>query len=431
LCAALAVPARAQTLTDDPLDLAVRIPRIAGGAVVLVGEDHPLFDLADFPLAVEGSTAAVEASWIAGSVKWVRAKDGLPLPTARLRILVRAAPERALLRWRDRAVQLQDAEGGAAVEIFVPLLEGGEARVELDGRPQARVLVATRAATATPAAARHAIDHSCSPWNVAVRGLDDAFVSMNCRLIPVGRIGAQEPYLEIRWAAAGVSLPGGDRPPFTAALRGAGPARTTVTGPDGRSRVVEISASVPPRLHLLRLAAGAGPYQLSSSAQEKSEAAGSVMIYANLRLRNEDGLSVRAFEAAVSQSPAQTAFFNNLGLYFAYDVANVWDRRLRLTALLGMQSVSFAERGLAREVYNEGVFPQGFEISYFDAFGSRNKTLSGGMFLQPVATKPYKNVWVRYGGRVFGELNYISWQSGGRSARMSGVSIGVPFAQLF
>ena len=38
-----------------------------------------------------------------------------------------------------------------------------------------------------------------------------------------------------------------------AALRDGRPARTTVTGPDGKSRVVEISASVPSRLNRLRL----------------------------------------------------------------------------------------------------------------------------------------------------------------------------------
>ena len=155
------------------------------------------------------------------------------------------------------------------------------------------------------------------------------------------------------------------------------------------------------------------------------------MLYGNLRLRPEDSLSIRVFEAAVSQSPVDTTFFNNLGLYFAYDLTRVWDKRLALTALLGLQGVTFAPAGLSRSAYNEAVFPQGFELSYLDAFGLRNKTLSGGMFLQPAANKPYQNFWGRFGGSWFGELNYISWKSGNRSAQMWGFSVGMPFAKLF
>ena len=80
--------------------------------------------------------------------------------------------------------------------------------------------------------------------------------------------------------------------------------------------------------------------------------------------------------------------------------------------------------------HSEALFPQGFEITYFDAFGRRNQILSGGMFLQPSSAKPYSNLWIRWGGRVFGELNYLSWRSGGSFAKMYGVSVGFPLAKL-
>jgi len=99
--------------------------------------------------------------------------------------------------------------------------------------------------------------------------------------------------------------------------------------------------------------------------------------------------------------------------------------------LLGMQIVTFAPEGLARRSYTKALAPQGFEISYPDAFGRKNETLSGGLFIQPTATTPYQNVWARYGGNWFSELNYISWRSNERYARMSGVSVGRAFASLF
>ena len=155
------------------------------------------------------------------------------------------------------------------------------------------------------------------------------------------------------------------------------------------------------------------------------------MLYGNFRLRTEDNLSLRFFEAAVGQSPTQTSFFNNLGLYFAYDAVRAVDNRMRLTVLLGAQIVTFAPRGLARATYHEMIAPQGFEVSYPDAFGYKNKSLSGGLFLQPGTTKRYQNMWVRYGGRWFGELNYLSWRANNRYATMWGFSFGAPLAQFF
>ncbi len=428
-CAASA-KAASSSISGDSLDLATRLPHIALGPLI-VGEDHPLFNLDDFLVTVEGAKTQTSASWVAGSVKWMRAVDGMPFPLARLHVSLPVASERALLRWRGRALALQGGAGEASTEVFIPLLEGGEIAVEVDGRQAALVRVAVRPALATPPADRHAIDHSCSPWNVSVRGLDDSFLAMNCRLILIGRFGSEESRLEIRWMAAGTSLPDGSPAAMTTLLGDWRPSRIALIGPDKKSRVAEISAAFSPRWHRLRIAAGAGPYGLSSSAGSGNGAAGSLMLYGNFRLRPEDSLSIRTFEAVVAQSPLHTAFFNNLGIYFAYDLARVWDARLRLTAQLGMQGLTFAPRGLSGKVYNEALFPQGFEITYLDAFGRRGKSLSGGMFLQPTANKNYQNFWVRYGGRWFGELNYLSWRSYDQHAKMWGVSVGAPLAQLF
>ena len=98
---------------------------------------------------------------------------------------------------------------------------------------------------------------------------------------------------------------------------------------------------------------GAGPYGLSSSGASGNGAAGSAMLYGNFRLPTEDTLSVPAFEAAAGQSPLHTSFFNNLGVYFAYDAARALDTRLRMTILLGAQIVTFAPNGLTRKAYNE------------------------------------------------------------------------------
>lgn len=195
--------------------------------------------------------------------------------------------------------------------------------------------------------------------------------------MPVGRLGDEGASLEVRWSASGLAAP------MTAQLRRGRPARATVTGPDGKSRVVELTASVPERLYRGRLAWGAGPYNLSSSGNSGNGVTGSAMLYGNFRLRHEDNLSIRAFEAAVGRDPGHASFFNNLGMYFAYDAVRAVDARLRLTVLLGAQIVTFAPNGLAKPSHGEIIAPQGFEVSYPDAFGFRNKSLSGGIFFQP------------------------------------------------
>ena len=159
-CAALAGAARAESEANDPLDDAVRSPRVAIGPLMLTGDDHPNPELADFTLIVESSKLDVEARWVEKSVKWLRAKDGLPVPRARLSITVKAAPERLLLRWRGRAVQFQGGPEGSSAEIFVPLLDGGAARLEVDGKPASSIKISPRPASASAVNARHAIERA-------------------------------------------------------------------------------------------------------------------------------------------------------------------------------------------------------------------------------------------------------------------------------
>ena len=121
----LAGRARADSEASDPLDGAVRAPRVAIGPLVITGDDHPSPALADFAVSVENAKLSIEAKWVEKSIRWLRAKDGLPVPRARLLVTVKAAPERMLLRWRGRAVQFQGGADAASTEFFVPLLDGG------------------------------------------------------------------------------------------------------------------------------------------------------------------------------------------------------------------------------------------------------------------------------------------------------------------
>jgi hypothetical protein len=43
----------------------------------------------------------------------------------------------------------------------------------------------------------------------------------------------------------------------------------------------------------------------------------------------------------------------------------------------------------------------------------------------------YRNIWLRGGGKVFYELNYITWGSDVAQIEMWGLSIGFPLFQAF
>src|SRR6185369_12017895 len=94
-----------------------------------VGEDHPLFALDDYSVSAEPAKIGATARLQSGSIRWVRGSDAFPFPMARLEINVPVAAERALLRWRGRAVLFQGEGSTSSTEVWVSLLETTEGRV--------------------------------------------------------------------------------------------------------------------------------------------------------------------------------------------------------------------------------------------------------------------------------------------------------------
>jgi hypothetical protein len=224
----------------------------------------------------------------------------------------------------------------------------------------------------------------------------------------------------------------GSRPPFTSVFRDSNPVMTTIRDSQNQIRIVRMDAKLPNRLKRFKIAGGLGPYSFESQKdyQNKSKNwAPSIMLYANYYINDE--LSFRAFEAAVSRGPMTDSFFNNFGIYFAYEIGKAFDRRIQAVALLGFQGLTFAHNGLNSSTFSQAIFPQGFEVTYLHSFGIKNSILGFGMFLLPSKENNYRNLWVRYGKKVFGELNYISWSLREMSTTMWGVSVGFPIGGLF
>jgi hypothetical protein len=399
------------------------------GPLPIIGEERPKLGLDEFSLRVDSSARAVEVVWAPDSLQWIRRADGLVVPRARLR--VRAADRAALdvgADYRGRRYPFAaERDGSASSEFFVDLFDAAPVVLLQDGAEIGRVAVDPRPKAAR--GARHMIDYSCAPFGASLEGADDLFASVSCQLIRLGGLGAEQPMLEVDVFVVGLKSADGRAGPVTAIFYGDAPVRWRGVDSTGRSRQIVVRAVVPEKLRRLRLAAGVGPYRLLTKdvAVDRLDYAPAVMLYANYYI--EGGLSLRAFDGAVSAGPARGPLFNNFGAYFSYELFKALDNRVQTVALIGAQGITFAPQGLEHAPFSQLIYPQGFELTYSNAFGQKGRSLSGGAFLSPETTTPYRNFWLRYGGRAFAELNYITWSYGSSSAAMWGASFGFPLSR--
>jgi len=388
---------------------------------VIIGENRLSIEDQDFKIKVKVEDLKIKTKFIKNSVEWIRVNDSLLIPRARIAVWVPADSKRVYLKYLGKSLLFQSVKDRSYTQIYVSLFHPGDIEVHLDGK-----LAGTISFEATKAESndkRHLIDYSCARYMLEVTGLDGEYLSVGCRLNRRGDFGDEKPMLEVSWVTPNFILPDGSSPPFITTLVGNYPVKTTLKDKHGVERVVEVKAKIPKNLNRLKTAMGLGPYLFKTQKDDeviKSDIAAALMIYGNFYIRHLT--SIRFFDAVVWEK----SLFNNFGTYFAYELGTALDQRFQLTALLGVQALSF-RHGENRDIYTRGIYPQGFELVYTHAFGIKNCSLVYGMFLSTSGSEPYKNLWIRMGRSIFWELNYIDWSYEGRRASMWGLSIGFPF----
>jgi hypothetical protein len=266
------------------------------------------------------------------------------------------------------------------------------------------------------------IDPSCAPYFVELDQTRDFFTSMSCEFhANPDRMGV----LNISFSPAESRLSGSDQPPYRIQLTGNGQSRLKLVLKDQPFEVT-LKAKVPEYVARLKMALGLGPYQFETrdgQGHSPYHLALSSMLYARYDLTAST--SLRFFNALLNSG----SFFNNVGGYFAYNVGSTEDGRIAVFPLLGFQGISFRNQK-DDPLFHQIIFPQGFEIVYRHAFGFRNHHLIYGMFLSTASDGAYENIWLRFGQKVFWELNWINWKYEERQARSYGLSVGIPFLSL-
>jgi hypothetical protein len=397
---------------------------------VQIGEERLKLDFKDFDLIVETNTEEVKikAAFISDSLQWARSMPELLMPRARIRVQTQANSERIHLRQEGQSITFQNKENLGQTEIFVSLFDPSPIDIYFDGKKVGTIIIRTKDMKEKTIEELHLVDYSCANFDLVVTGIDDQYLSLGCSVARVGKSGKEYPILQISWLSPNLQLLDKSAPPYITYLTAKdNSTKFLVIDQNGQKKEITITAKIPKRLYLLKTAAGLGPYTFAATQDDLSHApklSWSAMLYGNYYVNDKN--SIRFFEAIVKENST----FNNLGFYFAYEGADGFDHRLSFVPLLGLQLVTFKYSPSSR-VINKAIFPQGFELVYRHAFGLRNYNLVYGMFLSTSSLVDYENLWIRFGKRIFVELNYINWADSGSKATMTGLSIGFPFMNFF
>ena len=389
---------------------------------VQIGESRIPITLTDFKISVQ-SSQSISAQFVENSVQWIRMTSNLLAPRARMAIKLNNQGN-IHLNYLDQSIIPEQRGNHLYTEIYVSLFNPAPLKVILDKKIVGTILVS--ASSSRKDQQTQLIDYSCAPYNLQLEGLNNEYISVGCRLERTGGFGNEYPRLEVSWSATNYHLVDGSAPPYLSIITGEHPTQALLEDQFGKRKILKIKATLPSKLKRLNTALGVGPYIFRTKQRESirpAEPAFAGMLYANFHLLSNS--SLRAFDALVWQN----ALFNNFGLYFAYELADAFDHRIKLIPLLGIQGLTF-QVNRHHKGYSKMIYPQGFELVYQNAFGLENYSLIGGMFLSTSSEEHYKNMWIRFGKKIFLELNYIDWRDDNRLASMWGLSIGIPFVSF-
>lgn len=386
-----------------------------------IGESRIQVELEDFLIVKQNEV--VSANWNSGSVQWIRNENNLLVPRALLNIEVVDQSGQIHFQYQDKSIIPSLTKTGVRSDVYVDLFNPDTLFIYKGKELLDKIIIEAR--PAKNARTKQLIDYSCVPYEIAINGLDDEYLSLGCKMYKRGRFGSEKPRLEVMISSTNLRLLNETKPPYTLFLEDNSPVKLELKDHSGAIRTLQMQAVLPQKLPRLKTAFGIGPYLYESrmgTNVQNSNYAPSIMLYGKFDLT--DTASIKAFDALLYSK----SFFNNSGLYFSYDLASAFDERVLINALLGFQGLHYRYRAGDKTVFRL-IYPQGFEVIYKHAF-KENYHLTYGMFLS-TTDEAYTNAWIRYGKRSFLEFNYIHWGHQQNEIKMWGLSVGIPFFSLF
>lgn len=388
-----------------------------------IGESRIQLNLEDF--VVHGKSSSVQSHFIKDSLQWIRNENNLLVPRILLEIKVSEEKSNIFISLDKKVIIPTKNNKMYSTKFYVDLFNPAEIIV-FSGK-ELLDTITIEAKSSASAKSKQLIDYSCSPYSLKIEGIDSEYISVGCKMNSLGKWNAQTPRLEITMSSTNLRTISGAKPPYFFYLENNAPLEINLLDQQNKVNTLHLEAKIPEHVYRLHTSIGFGPYIYKAGvnlATTDSLLASSIMGYAKFDLT--ETASLKAFDALLYSK----SLFNNSGLYFSYDLAEVFDNRVYINALLGFQGIhySYSRKNTGTEF--QILYPQGFEVLYKHAFGIENYNLFYGMFLSTNQER-YTNAWLRFGKSAFLELNYIDWGHDTSRIQMWGLSLGLPFLSGF
>ena len=395
------------------------------GHVDIADSRIPL-DINHFFIQAANDQKIIKASFIGEEVTWVRTSNNLLSPRARFFIKIQT-DEDVFIKY-DKQTIIPTRKGQYQyVELFTNLFNPKKVTIFLKNKKFETLIILSNNHIENKNRETMHIDYSCVKYSLSIEGLDNEYLSVGCKMRKTGTMGNERPRLEVSWMTTNFHMKDAGSPPYTSFLLDNSPIKIKLYNNKNQTKIIKIRAKLPKRLYRLKTAIGFGPYTLHAKKNDlknQNFLNPAAMIYAKYSFNNKT--SLRAFDALVMKD----SIFNNFGLYYAYELANLMNERISIIPLLGAQGLSTRFDNNDKMIHRF-IFPQGVEINYHHAFGLENYSLVLGLFLSTSSSVKYENFWIRFGKSFFAEINYIRWAQDARESKMVGLSIGIPFMRFW
>ena len=392
-----------------------------------IGSAPIALNLSDFRFHKKDPRTQIK--FIENSLFWNRSEKNLVTPMIMVQISVSNPQKPIQIKFADQIIIPVFKDGFSISSVYINLFSTTPIEI-FEGTDKVDEILIYSVSILSSRNQKIWIDHTCLPYQVQFSGVDTEYVSIGCHIDRVGQFGQEKPRLEVTLALTNIepNLKSSalQNKATTFYFEETAEIKTELFHTADKKQIpISMKAALPEKISRVRLAMGLGPY--SFTAADKNNSLGpksslSYMLYGKFGLT--ETTSFKAFDALIYDG----TLFNNSGLYYSFDVARILDGRITVGTLLGFQGLHFKydENSLTEF---EVIFPQGAEITYQHPFGQINSYLNYGMFLS-TTNEPYKNIWLRYGQKIFYEINYITWGKELSKTEMWGLSIGFPIAQF-